>query len=196
MFRLQKVLHTEYNEIYEPLMVESPFTLVDAHGVGLRQYQIGLSSSMLLFGCDNFYKHGSEQCGDPNWQYNILDAEIECFDLISLVPLEYVRFNFYRKYDRCIMMISVPPNGNQLPPDRPMIFEFGGHIHKQYYFQTWRECVACLRTFLPRLRHINGASPFSSTDIQVDEVQHIAQVHVPHRPQSVYSMCYSSAGGA
>lgn len=196
MFRVQKVLLTEYQEIYEPVMVESPFTLVDAHGVGLRQYQIALTGTKLLFGCDNFDRD-DELYGEPSW-YCCLgqDPEIECFDLISMVPLEYVRFNFYRKCERCLMMLSVQPVEPQLRPERPMIFEFGGHIHKQYFWHTWRERVAAIRSYQSRFSQITGASPFSSTDVQADEVQHHVQVHRPRRPRSIYSVCYSSAGGA
>ncbi|EDW62029.1 uncharacterized protein [Drosophila virilis] len=196
MFRVQKVLLTEYQEIYEPVMVESPFTLVDAHGVGLRQYHIALTGTKLLFGCDNFYKH-EEYGSEPNWYCLGQDPEIECFDLISMVPLEYIRFNFYRKRERYLMMLSVQPLEQHLPAERPMIFEFGGHIHKQYFWHTWRERIASIRTHESRFNQITGASPFSSSDIQMDEVQHHVQVHVPHyRPQSIYSVCCSSAGGA
>ncbi|KAH8413672.1 hypothetical protein KR222_003184 [Zaprionus bogoriensis] len=206
MFRVQKVLLSEYQEIYEPVMVENPFTLVDAQGQGLRQYQIALTGSKLLFGCDNFEKHEPheqlqphvEQLRQPDCSNRGLDPEIECFDLISMVPLEYIRFNFYRKADRYLMMLSVQPAlHDQLRPERPMIFEFGGHIHRQYYWHTWRERVASIRTSRTRFHQISGASPFSSSDVQLEEqLEHRVLVHVPRKPRSIYSMCFSTAGGA
>ncbi|ALC41693.1 CG13558 [Drosophila busckii] len=199
MFRVQKVLLNEYQEIYEPVQVESPFTLVDTQGTGVRQYQIALTSSKLLFGCDNFYKQ-DEHC---NYYGRGLDPEIECFDLISLVPLQYLRFHFYRKHDRCLMMLSVlpPTQCAQLKSEPPMIFEFGGHIHKQYFWYTWRERVATMHIFQPQFRHITAASPFSSSDVQLDEQQHQALVHASPpaaRASSIYSVCLSSSsvGGA
>lgn len=195
MFRVQKVLLTEYQELYEPVMVEGPFTLVDAQGLGLRQYQIALTGSKILFGCDNFDKH-EEHGREPNCYNRGLDPEIECFDLISMVPLEYIRFNFCRKADRCLMMLSVQSQlHEQLRAERPMIFEFGGHVHKQYFWTTWRERVASIRSYQPRFYQITGASPFSSSDIQMEEEQHRVLVHVPHKPRSVYSLCFSTAGG-
>ncbi|KAH8299573.1 hypothetical protein KR044_003056 [Drosophila immigrans] len=195
MFRVQKVLLAEYHEIYEPVMIESPFTLVDANGQGLSQYQVALTASKLLLGSDNFDKQ-EEQDEDYDFLNRGLDPEIECFDLISMVPLEYIRFNFYRKHDRCQMMLSVQHQELQLKAEHPMIFEFGGHIHKQYYWHTWRERVAMLRCYQPRYSHITGASPFSSSDVHIEEELHKAQIHVPYKPQSVYSLCFSSAGGA
>lgn len=191
MFRVQKVLLSEYQELYEPVMVEGPFTLVDAHGQGLRQYQIALTGSKILFGCDNFDKH-EEHCREANCFNRGLDPEIECFDLISMVPLESIRFNFCRKADRCLMLLSV----QALRPERPMIFEFGGHVHKQYFWHTWRERVASIRSYQPRFYQITGASPFSSSDIQIEEEQHHVLIHhVPRKPRSVYSLCFSTAGG-
>ncbi|KAM8711702.1 hypothetical protein ACLKA7_012244 [Drosophila subpalustris] len=199
MFRVQKVLLSEYQEIYEPVMIESPFTLVDANGHGLRQYQIALTGSKLLFGSDNFDKHeehSGEEYNELDFSNRGLDPEIECFDLISMVPLEYIRFNFYRQRDRCLMMLSVQSLDHQLMTvERPMIFEFGGHIHKQYYWHTWRERVSLICCYQTRFSQITGASPFSSSDVHEEEEVHHVQVHVPRRPQSVYSLCCSSAGG-
>lgn len=177
-------------------MIESPFTLVDADGHGLCQYQIALTSSKLLFGSDNFDKHEEhgEEYDEPDVSNRGLDPEIECFDLISMVPLEYIHFNFYRQRDRCLMMLSVQSVDHQLKAERPMIFEFGGHIHKQYYWHTWRERISLIRCYQSRYNNITGASPFSSSDVHMEEEVHHVQVHVSHRPLSVYSLCCSSAG--
>lgn len=45
MFRIQKVMMAEYNDIYEPVIVENPFTQVTECGQGLRQYHIGSNSN-------------------------------------------------------------------------------------------------------------------------------------------------------
>lgn len=45
MFRIQKLLLEEFREIYEPVIVENPFTQVTDKGLGIRQYHIGVFSS-------------------------------------------------------------------------------------------------------------------------------------------------------
>lgn len=42
MFRIQKLLLSEYEDIYEPVIVENPLTQVTEDGIGIKQYQIGL----------------------------------------------------------------------------------------------------------------------------------------------------------
>ncbi|XP_016928292.2 uncharacterized protein [Drosophila suzukii] len=192
MFRVQKVLLAEYEEIYEPVLVENPFTLVDIRGVGLRQYQIGLTCNRLLFGCDNFSKYGDV----PSFLARGLDPEIESFELVSMLPLQLIRFHFFRKATRCLMMLNiVQPLGKPLTIlEHPMIFEFGGHIFKQHFWHTWRERVASIRVMQPIYGQITGASPFSSTDVQLDEELTVAQVHPVPRTPSLYSVCHAGAG--
>ncbi|XP_016946772.1 uncharacterized protein LOC108022398 [Drosophila biarmipes] len=192
MFRVQKVLLAEYEEIYEPVLVENPFTLVDIRGEGLRQYQIGLTCNRLLFGCDNFAKYGDE----PSYVARGLDPEIESFELVSMLPLQLIRFHFFKKSSRCLMMLNiVQPLGRPLAIlEHPMIFEFGGHIFKQHFWHTWRERVASIRVMQPIYGQITGASPFSSTDVQLDEELTVAQVHPVPRTPSLYSACHAAGG--
>ncbi|XP_017107996.2 uncharacterized protein [Drosophila bipectinata] len=189
MFRVQKVLLAEYQEIYEPVLVENPFTMVDSRGVGLRQYHIGLTCNRLLFGCDIFRK-----CGDKAdfLSYGV-DPEIECFDLVSMFPLQFLRFHFYRKNKRSLMMLSViqPVDRCPIPTANPMIFEFGGGGYTKHFWYTWRERVSAIRFSQPRYGQITGASPFSSTDIQLDDEPTVAQVHPPPRTPSVFSKCHA-----
>ncbi|XP_017072691.1 uncharacterized protein LOC108108948 [Drosophila eugracilis] len=192
MFRVQKVLLAEYEEIYEPVLVENPFTLVDIRGVGLRQYHIGLTCNRLLFGCDNFSKYGDK----PSYLARGLDPEIESFDLASMLPLQLIRFHFFRKANRCLMMLNIiQPLGRPMAIlEHPMVFEFGGHIFKQYFWHTWRERVSAIRVMQPAYNQITGSSPFSSTDVQLDEEVTVAQVHSAPRTPSIYSACH--VGGA
>ncbi|KAH8402174.1 hypothetical protein KR009_010348 [Drosophila setifemur] len=187
MFRVQKVLLAEYEEIYEPVLVENPFTLVDFRGEGLRQYQIGLTCNRLLFGCDNFSKYEDV----PAFLAQELDPEIESFDLVSMFPLQFLRFHFYRKANRCLMMLNVlQPLGKSLPVlEQPMIFEFGGHVYKQHFWHTWRERVASIRVMQPIYGQITGSSPFSSTDVQLEEETTVVQIHRPPNTPSVLSVC-------
>jgi len=192
MFRVQKVLLAEYEEIYEPVLVENPFTLVDIKGVGLRQYHIGLTCNRLIFGCDNFAKYGDE----PGFLSRGLDPEIESFELVSMLPLQLIRFHFFRKATRCLMMLNIvqPPGEPLTILEQPMIFEFGGFLFKQHFWHTWRERVATIRVMQPLYGHITGASPFSSTDVQLDEETIAVQVHPSPRSPSYYSACHAVAG--
>ncbi|KAH8290497.1 hypothetical protein KR054_003557 [Drosophila jambulina] len=188
MFRLQKVLLAEYEEIYEPLLVENPIVLVDFQGTGLRQYQMGLTCNHLLFGCDKIVESSRK------WSWLMVkgqDHEIESFELTCILPLQFLRFHFYRKGSRYLMMITaVQPSGQPVvSKEQPMIFEFGGHRYRQHYWHTWRERVASIRAMQTRYNHITGASPFSSTDVLLeDEIITVAQVH--RRPQTP-SLCSS-----
>ncbi|XP_017123169.1 uncharacterized protein LOC108143358 [Drosophila elegans] len=193
MFRVQKVLLDEFEEIYEPVLVENPFTLVDIRGVGLRQYHIGLTCNCLLFGCDNFSKYGDEL----SFVDRGLDPEIESFELVSILPLQLVRFHFFRKSNRYLMMLNtVAPLGKpETMLEHPMIFEFGGHIYKQHFWHTWRERVATIRVMQPLYSQITGSSPFSSSDVQLDEEPTVqVQVHPVPRTPSVYNACHAAVG--
>ncbi|XP_030387812.1 uncharacterized protein LOC115634299 [Scaptodrosophila lebanonensis] len=187
MFRVQKLLLSEFDEIYEPVLVENPFTLVDAKGIGVRQYHIALTCTRIVFGCDNFYKHG-EQCCEPRWHSLGLDPEIECFELVSMMPLQFIRFNFFRKGQRYIMIINVQ---NLEMQEKPMIFEFGGHVYKQHFWHMWRERVAAIKVMQPRFAHITCSSPFSSTDVQLEE--ELQRVDVHSKPRSIFGVCYTSS---
>uniref|UniRef100_A0A1I8MMS4 Uncharacterized protein n=1 Tax=Musca domestica TaxID=7370 RepID=A0A1I8MMS4_MUSDO len=168
MFRIQKLMIEEYEEIYEPIIVENPFTQVTEDGIGLRQFHIGLTRSKLLFGCDDF---DSIDLADFHGQGG-KDPEIETFELVSMLPLEFLKLNFFRKQQRDLMRIVVC--GDEA---RPMFFEFGGHLYKRLFWNTWRERVSTIRLSQPNLFHINASSPFSSTDVHVEDEICQALIH-------------------
>lgn len=143
MFRVQKILLAEYDEVYEPVLVENPMVLVDGRGYGLRQYYMGLTCNLLIFGCDRIV----EPTEMPTYRSTDVDSEIECFDLVCMLPLQCLRFHFYRKGSRYLMMVTaLQPSGQPLDGAmEPMIFEFGGHLYRQHYWHTWRERVASIR---------------------------------------------------
>ncbi|XP_065366367.1 uncharacterized protein LOC135959209 [Calliphora vicina] len=167
MFRIQKLMLEEYRDIYEPVIVENPFTQVTEYGEGLRQYHIGLTRSKIIFGCDDFDAIDLE-----DFVYKGLDPEIETFRLVSLMPLQFLKLNFYRKRNRNIMRICIC--GEE---EKPMLFEFGGHLYKSLFWKTWRERVATIRMLHSNLFHISCSSPFSSTDVLAEEDVCYAQVH-------------------
>ncbi|XP_067635142.1 uncharacterized protein [Eurosta solidaginis] len=179
MFRIQKLLLEEFREIYEPVIVENPFTQVTDDGEGIRQYHIGLTPSKIVFGCDDFDLTDLDDYG-----YHNMDPEIETFQLVSLLPLQFLLIKFYRKKGRYVMRICIV--GDE---DKPMFFEFGGHMYKNLFWNTWRERVATIRLSHPALFHISGCSPFSSTDVLLEDEEVHAVVHSP--PRSMTSFCRS-----
>lgn len=186
MFRVQKILLAEYDEVYEPVLVENPMVLVDGRGYGLRQYYMGLTCNLLIFGCDRIV----EPTEMPTYRSTDVDSEIECFDLVCMLPLQCLRFHFYRKGSRYLMMVTaLQPSGQPLDGAmEPMIFEFGGHLYRQHYWHTWRERVASIRVMQPHYNQITGHSPFSSTDVLLEEIITVAQVHrVPQTPSTMSS---------
>ncbi|XP_018792969.1 PREDICTED: uncharacterized protein LOC108971389 [Bactrocera latifrons] len=177
MFRIQKLMLEEFREIYEPVIVENPFTQVTDKGLGIRQYHIGLTPTKLVFGCDDFDQTDLDDVG-----YHNMDPEIETFQLVSLLPLQFLQVKFFRKQGRCIMRLCIV--GDE---DKPMFFEFGGHMYKNLFWNTWRERIATIRLAQPILFHISGCSPFSSTDVLLEEEEVQALVHSP--PLSIASNC-------
>ncbi|XP_061400932.1 uncharacterized protein LOC133336668, partial [Musca vetustissima] len=175
MFRIQKLMMEEYEEIYEPVIVENPFTQVTEDGIGLRQFHIGLTRSKLLFGCDDFDKSDLQKVHGTT-----KDPEIETFELVSMLPLQFVKLNFFRKQKRELMRIIVCDEEEA----QPMFFEFGGHLYKNLFWNTWRERISTIRLSHPNLMHINGSSPFSSTDVLAEEELCHALVHT----RSMYSL--------
>lgn len=53
MFRIQKLMLQEYRDIYEPVIVENPFTQVTEYGEGLRQYHIGYAEIIKIMTLKN-----------------------------------------------------------------------------------------------------------------------------------------------
>ncbi|XP_075156494.1 uncharacterized protein LOC142229801 [Haematobia irritans] len=174
MFRIQKLMIAEYRELYEPVIVENPFTQVDEFGNGLQQFHIGLTRSKLIFGCDDF-----DNSHVQNVYGNGLDPEIETFDLVSILPLQFLKLKFFRKKGRDIMRIVIC--GEE---DKPMFFEFGGHLYKKLFWKMWKERVSTIRLLHPKLDHLTGSSPFSSTDVLAEEIICHAIVH---NTPSIYS---------
>lgn len=82
---------------------------------------VGLTRSNIIFGCDDFDYSDLE-----DFHYKGLDPEIETFQLVSLMPLQFIKLHFYRKKDRNIMRVCIC--GEE---EKPMLFEFGGHLYKR-----------------------------------------------------------------
>lgn len=57
----------------------------------------------------------------------------------------------------------------------------------QLFWNTWRERIATIRLAQPILFNISGCSPFSSTDVLLEEEEVQALVHSP--PLSIASNC-------
>ena len=83
-------------------------------------YFAGLTRTKIIFGCDDF-----DSIDLDEYYYKGLDPEIETFQLVSLMPLQFIKLNFCRKRGREMMRICIC--GEE---EKPMLFEFGGHLYK------------------------------------------------------------------
>ncbi|XP_055840996.1 uncharacterized protein LOC129908500 [Episyrphus balteatus] len=171
MFRIQKILLANFQEIYEPVLVENPFAEVTEDGIGIRQVQLGLTPTKILVGADVF-ENGSTCCSCSLTYLSIVekDPEIECFELVSVLPLEILNVTFFKKNMRMIMNVRISEAKN-------MFFEFGGHLSQNLFWNTWRERIATLKQIGPNLFNLTGSSPFSSTDVIPDEEEVTASIH-------------------
>ncbi|TMW43763.1 hypothetical protein DOY81_011159, partial [Sarcophaga bullata] len=66
------------------------------------------------------------------------------------MPLQFIKLNFCRKRGREMMRICIC--GEE---EKPMLFEFGGHLYKSLFWKIWRERVASIRLLHPHLFHIS-----------------------------------------
>lgn len=134
MFRVQKLLQSEYDDFDEEILIENPFTEVSDDGIGKRQLYIGehlfththalikcpagLTNSKIFIACDTFDANCTR---DTSTVLRQIDPEIESMVLLSLFPIEALNFNFIEQDGRQVMMI----NFGIL---KTRYFEIGGHL--------------------------------------------------------------------
>ncbi|XP_055909561.1 uncharacterized protein LOC129944265 [Eupeodes corollae] len=170
MFRIQKLLLADFQEIYEPVLVENSFAEVTEGGIGIRQVQLGLTATKIIIGVDVFKSNSLNDCYLTNLSLVERDPEIECFELVGILPLEILNVTFFKKNNRQIMNVRVFEEKN-------MLFEFGGYLSQNLLWNTWRERIATLKQIGPNLFHLTGSSPFSSSDVIADEEEVTATIH-------------------
>ncbi|XP_014476751.1 PREDICTED: uncharacterized protein LOC106745564 [Dinoponera quadriceps] len=142
--RIRKLLLSEYCELSETILAESPFAETTRNGRGLRQVALGLTPTRLIVAADVLQTNPGFFC-PPG-----IDASIESFELVSLYPLECVQLSvFGRRRRRTLKARFV--NG------RANYYELGGE-KRRLHWKIWCEQVQRLLA-----RKVNGSSLSETT---------------------------------
>lgn len=105
--RIRKLLLSEYCELSEKILVESPFAETTRDGRGLRQVALGLTATKLIVAADILRSNPGFFC-PPG-----VDASIESFELVSVYPLEYVTFSVFRRRRRRTLKARYTPSTDE-----------------------------------------------------------------------------------
>lgn len=127
--RVQKLLQNEYNDFEDNILIESPFAQVTRNGIGIKQVQIGLTSTKIIIATDVFHENSSNFSNCKN-----IDPETECLELITIVPLDLIKLKVYRRNERQILKITYCTQ-------RIMYFEFSGFILRNLFWNIWRDKI-------------------------------------------------------
>ncbi|XP_018397846.1 PREDICTED: uncharacterized protein LOC108775888 [Cyphomyrmex costatus] len=150
--RIRKLLLSEYRELSETILVESPFAETTRNGRGVRQVSLGLTSTKLIVAADIFQINPDFFCPP------CIDASIESFELVSVYPLEYVTLSVFRRRRRRTLKARFI-NG------RVNYYELGGE-RRRVSWKIWCEEVQRLltcKTIGSSLSETTAASSSSSS---------------------------------
>lgn len=141
--RIQKLLISEYAELTETVLVESPFAEVNKHGIGLRQVELGVTPSKIIIALEHF-EDGDKSISLPlTTNSNFIDPEIENLKLSSVIPLSAVDIFIYHKNSRKMLKIVFFTG-------KISYFEFGGHLFRNIFVSRWRDHIKSIRRRDPR----------------------------------------------
>ncbi|XP_015118333.1 uncharacterized protein LOC107042000 [Diachasma alloeum] len=143
--RIKKLLSSEYNDFYEKIIIESPFAETTRDGRGVREVTMALSSSKLIIATDVFRKDQGFTCLPG------VDPSIECFELVSVYPLEFVNLSVFRRRRRKTLKVRLI-NG------RVTYYELGGIYHRKSLWSLW-----CTQIEVLQLQKENGSSLSETT---------------------------------
>lgn len=105
--RIRKLLLSEYRELSETILVESPFAETTRNGRGVRQVTLGLTPTRLIVAADILQANPDFFC-PPG-----IDANIESFELVSVYPLEYVTLSVFRRRHRRTLKARYTPSTDE-----------------------------------------------------------------------------------
>lgn len=155
--RIQKLLLTEYKDFSETIFIESSFAEVDSKGNGIHQIQLGLSETNLFIAIDQL------PSGDTSlMRYNIhADPEIECFELVNIIPLEFCQLKLCARYQRNFILVTVE-NGKKL------FFEFGEHLMRSFFYNIWSD----------RIFYMNNCKHISYSTTTIDSIGNDSEIDI------------------
>lgn len=142
--RIRRLLLSEYRELCETILVESPFAETTRNGRGIRQVSLGLTPTRLIVAADVLQTNPGFLC-PPG-----IDVSIESFELVSVYPLEYVTLSVFRRRRRRTLKA-------RFIDGRANYYELGG-AQRRVSWRIWCEQVRRLLT-----RKADGSSLSETT---------------------------------
>ncbi|KAF7994959.1 hypothetical protein HCN44_004431 [Aphidius gifuensis] len=129
--RIKKLLLSEYKDICDKILVESPFAETTRDGKGIREVALGLTPSKLIIATDVFRGKNDYLC-HPN-----IDPSIESFELVSIYPLEYINLSVFRRRRRKTLKA-------RLISGKANYYELGGMLRRNIQWKRWCEHIQIL----------------------------------------------------
>lgn len=127
--RVQKLVQSEYSDFDDTILIESPFAQVTRNGIGIKQVQIGLTSTKIIIATDVFHENSLNF-----FNYKNIYPESESLELITIVPLDLIKLKVYRINERQLLKITYCTQ-------RIMYFEFSGFILRNLFWNIWRDKI-------------------------------------------------------
>ncbi|XP_011880382.1 PREDICTED: uncharacterized protein LOC105568916 [Vollenhovia emeryi] len=149
--RIRKLLLSEYRELSETILVESPFAETTRNGRGIRQVALGLTPTRLIVAADILQINPGFYC-PPG-----IDASIESFELVSVYPLEYVTLSVFRRRPDFSHSIYLRLIALRFVDGRANYYELGG-ARRRISWKIWCEQVRRLLAY-----KTNGSSLSETT---------------------------------
>ncbi|RZF43712.1 hypothetical protein LSTR_LSTR004225 [Laodelphax striatellus] len=134
--RIQKLLFNEYSDFEDIVLLESPFTETTRNGIGLRQVQMGLTTTKLILATDILKSYDN----NASFAYCLeagrigIDPEIESLELVSLFPVEVVNLSVYHRKNRHTLKAH-------FCNDTVLFFELSGSEKRNMFWNLWQERI-------------------------------------------------------
>ncbi|XP_039295163.1 uncharacterized protein LOC111055124 isoform X1 [Nilaparvata lugens] len=135
--RIQKLLFNEYSDFEDVVLLESPFTETSEDGRGLRQVQMGLTTTKLILATDIIKSYDNN---GTSFAYCLeagrigIDPEIESLELVSLFPVEVVNLSVYHRKTRHTLKAH-------FCNDTILYFELSGSEKRNMFWNLWLERI-------------------------------------------------------
>lgn len=136
--RIQKLLFSEYSDLEDTVLIESPFAETSRSGQGIRQVQIGLTPTKLILAMYSV-KTVDGPFADSQYTGNV-DPDIDSFEIIKAYPVDCVNLSVYHHKKRKTLKASFC-NGNV------QFFEIGGWDERKRLWTVWCERIKFLSPY-------------------------------------------------
>ncbi|XP_049809085.1 uncharacterized protein LOC126252254 [Schistocerca nitens] len=172
MNRIQKLLFSEYSELEELVLLESPFAETERNGNAIRQVQLGLTPRNLIIAGDMITPADEVEIG-----YCLgLDPEIETLELISIIPVECVNLSVFSRRKRRTLKAHFCNSVIKY-------YELGGSEHRKMFWNLWCEKVRFLSPSedFSCLSETSAESSSSESSLYIKSKKHTVSESGKHR---------------